>query len=254
MTPSLQSSFLPLALLFGTCFGNVGCHTMKEPVEVNLGTVAQRLDTVVPLEVNLDYLLQLPKGYAESEQNWPLMLFLHGAGERGDDVSRVAAHGPPALIQQGELNFPGIVISPQCPKGDWWTAPEQLLALGALRDSIEAKYRVDSKRIYLTGLSMGGFGSWALARHTPERFAAVVPVCGGGDPLMARQLKDLPIWVFHGAQDPVIELERSEEMVNALKAKGANPRFTVYPEVEHDSWVQAYSDPALYQWLLKQSR
>lgn len=180
------------------------------------------------------------------------MLFLHGAGERGDDVNRVALHGPPALIKNGELDFPGIVISPQCARDHWWTGPEELLALEALLDDIEANYRVDSKRIYLTGLSMGGFGSWAT--QSPERFAAVVPVCGGGDLLMARRLNALPIWVFHGAKDRVIGVERSEQMVDALKAKGGNPRFTVYPEVGHDSWVQAYADPELYQWLLEQSR
>lgn len=242
-----------LSVLVGAILTNVGCQAVSHYKDARGVQAAQRLETVISLEVNLDYLIHLPEGYGVSDQEWPLMLFLHGAGERGDDVSRLAVNGPPMLIETGEWDFPGIVVSPQCPKGHWWSAPEELLALEALLDSIEAQYRVDSTRVYLTGLSMGGFGSWALAAHAPDRFAAVAPICGGGDPLMAHKLKEMPIWVFHGARDNVIPVERSEQMVDALKSKGAAPRFTIYPEEGHGSWVPAYQDPELYRWFLLQS-
>ena len=244
----------PLLVLIGVILTNVGCQTVSHSEGVGGAQTAQRLETVIPLEVNMDYLIHLPEGYGESGKEWPLMLFLHGAGERGNDVSLVAINGPPMLIENGDWDFPGIVVSPQCPKDRRWNEPEELLALEALLDSIEAQYRVDSTRVYLTGLSMGGFGSWALAAHAPERFAAVAPICGGGDPLMARKLKEMPIWVFHGAKDRVIPVKRSEQMVDALVLKGASPRFTVYPDEGHASWVPAYQTPELYQWFLSHTR
>jgi len=126
--------------------------------------------------------------------------------------------------------------------------------LNGLLDEILASYKVDRDRVYLTGLSMGGFGTWALAAAHPERFAAIVPICGGGNPADAGRLKDLPIWVFHGAKDRAVPLERSEVMVNAIRKAGGSPKFTVYPEAGHDSWTGAYTDPELYKWLLKHLR
>jgi predicted peptidase len=127
-------------------------------------------------------------------------------------------------------------------------------ALNALLDEVVAQYKVDKKRIYLTGLSMGGYGTWALAGTSPERFAAIVPICGGGDPADARRLKDIPTWVFHGAKDSVVPLSRSEEMVKALKEAGSDVKFTIYPEAEHDSWTETYNNPKLYEWLLQHKR
>ena len=161
---------------------------------------AAHLDKQV--QVKLDYLVYLPPDY-DSKASWPLLVFLHGAGERGDDLELVKKHGPPKLIEEGK-QFPFIVVSPQCPKDGWWTSKP--LELTVLVDEIEAKYKVDKDRIYLTGLSMGGFGTWMLAGYTPERFAALVPICGGGDTLTARRLGNVPIWVFHGAKDPVVPL------------------------------------------------
>jgi len=205
-----------------------------------------RLETQVP--VRMDYLLYLPQEY-ESKESWPLLLFLHGAGERGDDLELVKKHGPPKLIAAGK-QFPFIVVSPQCPKDRWWEPIE----LVALLDEIESKYKVDPDRISVTGLSMGGFGSWRLASYAPERLAAIVPICGGGETYWARRFAHLPVWVFHGAKDKGVPLERSEEMVEALKEKGGHPRFTIYPEAEHDSWTETYNNPKLYEWLLEQKR
>jgi predicted peptidase len=198
------------------------------------------------IRVKLNYLLCLPKDY-EQKPSWPLVLFLHGAGERGDDLQAVKKHGPPKLIAQGR-DFPFIVVAPQCPKNKWWEPYE----LTALLDEIEEKYKVDKDRIYVTGISMGGFGTWSLAAYAPDRFAALAPICGGGDPMTARRIAAIPIWVFHGAKDTAVSLERSEQMVEALKKKGGNVKFTVYPEAGHDCWTETYENPELYSWLLEQ--
>jgi len=216
------------------------------------GQSEQKLHKEITKTVEIQYLLHLPKGYGQDkDKKWPLMLFLHGAGERGDDINKVKVHGPPKLIGQGK-EMPFIVVSPQCPSESWWT--EQIDTLVALLDEIQAKYAVDTSRVYLTGLSMGGFGSWALGCRYPERFAAVVPICGGGEWFRAERLKNVPVWVFHGAKDPVVPLRESEEMVNALKRAGGNVQFTVYPEAQHDSWTETYNNPKLYEWLLSQHK
>jgi predicted peptidase len=207
---------------------------------------AARLDTQV--RVTLDYLLYLPEDY-EQREAWPLMLFLHGAGERGDDLELVKRHGPPKLVETNE-GFPFILVSPQCKPDRWWEPVE----LTALVDEIVAKHRVDEDRIYVTGLSMGGFGTWSLAAHAPARFAAIVPICGGGERYWAKRLKHLPVWVFHGAQDRVIPVERSREMVDALNQHGGNAKLTIYPEAGHDAWTDTYDNPELYEWLLQQKR
>ncbi|MCL5280100.1 MAG: prolyl oligopeptidase family serine peptidase [Planctomycetes bacterium] len=203
-------------------------------------------------KVSLKYLLYLPQGYGEKkDQKWPLVLFLHGAGERGNDLNLVKKHGPPKLIDQGK-EFPFIVVSPQCPISSWW--PEQVDALAALLDEVQSKYAVDADRVYLTGLSMGGFGTWTLATRYPDRFAALAPICGGGDKYLVSRLKSVPVWVFHGAKDPVVPLQASTEMVEALKKAGGDVQFTVYPEAQHDSWTETYDNPKLYEWFLSHRR
>jgi predicted peptidase len=204
------------------------------------------LDTTVRVE--MDYLLYLPKNYEETK-SWPLMLFLHGSGERGSDLELVKKHGPPKLIGEGQ-SFPFIVVSPQCPEDERW----QPIELIALLDDLEKKYKVDPDRVYVTGLSMGGFGTWALAAHAPERFAAIVPICGGGETHWARNYGKLPVWAFHGAKDTGVPLRRSEEMIEAIKQRDGNVKLTVYPEAGHDSWTETYDNPQLYQWLLEQKR
>jgi predicted peptidase len=198
-----------------------------------------------PVTVKLKYWLQLPSDY-ETQEEWPVLLFLHGAGERGEDLDRVKVHGPPKLIASGKA-MPFIVVAPQCPTGRWWEPFE----LAALLDDIEQQYKVDKKRIYVTGLSMGGFGTWALAAYQPNRFAAIAPICGGGEPFMTRLYSHVPTWAFHGDQDNVVPLERSERMVEALKRAGGDVKFTVYPGVGHDSWTETYDNEELYEWLLQ---
>ena len=200
------------------------------------------------IKVTMKYLIYLPKDY-DQKDSWPLMLFLHGSGERGDNLDRVKQHGPPKLVGEGK-QFPFIVVSPQCPNGESW----EPFKLSALLDEITEKYKVDQDRIYLTGLSMGGFGTWALAAHTPNRFAAIVPICGGGDPSRVRRIARIPAWVFHGGKDPTVPIENSKKMVDALKKAGGDPKFTIYPEAGHDSWTEAYNTPELYEWLLQQKR
>jgi predicted peptidase len=197
-----------------------------------------------PGTLAVHYLLYLPEGY-DGVGEWPLLLFLHGAGERGDDLDLVAVHGPPRLIREGQV-LPFIVASPQLPTGQYW----QSGTLHALLDDLVARYRVDPARVYVTGLSLGGYGAWALAMDRPSRFAALAPVCGGGDVTRICRLRDMPIWTFHGAQDTVIPLRRSEELVKALEACGGDARLTVYPEAGHDAWTETYANPALYEWLL----
>lgn len=196
------------------------------------------------------YLLALPPGYeADPGRRWPLILFLHGAGERGDDLARVRGHGVPKAVDDG-VDVPAIVVSPQCPADQHWSAP----VLVQLLDEVARARRADPDRIYLTGLSMGGFGAWELALAQPWRFAALAPVCGGGDPLRVAAIRHLPVWAFHGALDDVVPLGLSEEMVEALRRAGGDVRFTVYPEAGHDSWTQTYANPELYRWLFAQVR
>lgn len=202
------------------------------------------------------YLLYLPTDYdAQSGKTWPLMLFLHGAGERGTNLQLVAVHGPPKLAKSG-TNFPFIIVAPQCPEGQRWEN-ESLLQL---LDHVMQTRKVDASRVYLTGLSMGGYGTWKLGLTYPEKFAAIAPICGGGEMidalLVSREkgaaLKHLPIWAFHGDKDSVVPLNESERMVQFMKKAGVSEvKFTVYPEADHNSWAETYDNPEFYEWLLQ---
>ncbi|MEH1832004.1 MAG: prolyl oligopeptidase family serine peptidase [Nostoc sp.] len=245
-----------------------------------------------------NYLLFLPDGLrpAGGDRNetqqllLPTILFLHGAGERGSNLDDVKKQGVAKIVEQ-QPEFPFIVISPQCPLGEYWNVER----LSALLDEVMfgdklfsrrgcangfegdapnvanaqrlaentaipspqsgyASYSVDADRVYLTGLSMGGYGTWHFAAAQPQRFAAIAPICGGGNPQAVRKLKNLPVWAFHGAKDNVVPLSESEIMVLELKACGGNVKFTVYPEADHDSWTQTYDNPELYEWFLQHQR
>ena len=201
----------------------------------------------VTIIVKLNYLLYLPPKYETSQEKWPLVVFLHGAGETGNNLQMVKKHGPPKLAEKKDLPF--ILVSPQAPTRGW--VPE---AVNGLIDDVIAHYRVDAERVYLTGLSMGGYGTWALAAAHPEKFAAAVPICGGGNPSMAEKLKGLPLWVFHGGKDTTVLPAASKGMVEAVKKAGGNVKLTIYPEAGHDSWTETYDDPEMWKWLLSQSR
>ena len=202
------------------------------------------------MTVEYDYLLFLPENYGNARGvKWPLVLFLHGSGEMGYQLERVKRHGPPKFLD-ARPEFPAIVVSPQSPGFGW-----DLDRLTALVDDVMDKYAVDPDRVYVTGLSMGGHGSWALATKDPRRFAAVVPICGWGNPADARRLVDVPIWAFHGRQDTSVPPGGSRKMVSAIrKASGKKVKLTVYPDADHDSWTRTYDDPKVWQWMFAQSR
>lgn len=184
------------------------------------------------------------------DQKLPAILFLHGSGERGDDLARLENYGPRGYAKKNAKDFPFIVISPQCPLNEWWNP----LAVKDLVDEILAKYPIDPDRLYLTGLSMGGFGTWSTGAKFPEPFAAMVPICGGGDPRDLGKLTDMPIWVVHGGADKTVRPSQSYRMIEALRKKQGRVRFTLYPTAGHDTWTPTYNDPRLYAWLLEQKR
>lgn len=197
-------------------------------------------------KTRFDYLLYLPVGYDRGEKEVPLVLFLHGKGDR---VSRMERGGLPKQVER-KKDFPFILVAPEC-ADRWWVARD----LNALLDDVISRYRVDRDRVYVTGLSMGGYGTWSLATAYPDRFAAIIPICGGGRPASARRLKDMPVWVFHGAKDDIVPPSRSEAMVKALKDAGSEKvKFTLYPDARHDSWTATYRDPKVWEWLLRQKR
>jgi predicted peptidase len=220
----------------------------------------------------LRYRLLKPEGYeSASEKTYPLVIFLHGAGERGDDNEKQLVHGAKEFAKpETRQKHPCFVIAPQCPAGTSWakidrrgndlavvpsTEPTETMGLVMeLIDAINKEFRIDPKRIYLTGLSMGGFGTWDLLARQPERFAAAIPICGGGLEENAPALAKLPLWVFHGAVDPVVKPQLSRRMVEALWKAGGHPGYTEYPGVAHDSWTATYRDPYVLEWLFRQHR
>jgi predicted peptidase len=215
------------------------------------GQQVQHFEHTAQRLMRLDYLLYLPEDYGAKNRVWPLVLFLHGAGERGSDIERVKIHGPAGLIEKGKA-FPFILVSPQCPDDQVWDP----YVLDALLDEVIAGYKVDPDRVYCTGLSMGGYGTWAMAMAYPRRFAAIVPICGGGclQQLLVPRIRHLPVWCFHGAKDSVVPLSESQILVDQLKECGGDVRFTLYPDAGHDAWTQTYDDPEVYAWLLAHRR
>ena len=241
--------------------GMSACTTVpKNSPAMKPGQTAQKFSIERKQVLAADYLLSLPPDYgADATKRWPLILFLHGAGERGTNLSIVAKHGP-TKIDTAKNNF--IIVSPQCPDGQIWS--NDLLL--ALLNEVESKYAVDTKRVYLTGLSMGGFGTWSLALSHPEKFAAIAPICGGGQtiqitlakyfsPAQLALMKGMGVWAFHGGKDTTVTPDESERMVDALKKAGCTDvKLTIYPEAEHDSWTQTYANPELFAWFQKHSR
>jgi len=201
--------------------------------------------------VEVPYLLYLPEKYKAGE-SMPLVLFLHGRGESKGPLSVVAKWGPPLLAARGE-QFPFILVSPQCPQEDSWSSGTQQSRLLKLLDAMTTKYSADKQHIYVTGLSMGGSGSWRMAAANPDRFAAVVPICGSGDMKDAEKYKDIPMWVFCGDKDGVFK--SNVELVDAIGQAGSTKiRFTTLENIGHNSWSAAYASPDLYDWMAKQSR
>ena len=218
--------------------------------EVPGSLLARAFRDAGPRDVRFKYFEYLPADYGKDPaRRWPLVVFLHGAGERGTELNKVLKYGPPRLVTEGRT-YDFILIAPQCPPAYGWRIDDLELLLA----DVLATRAVDPARLYLTGVSMGGVATWEWLIRRPELFAAAVPVCGAGDAGLARRARPTPVWAFHGALDEIIPLGCSEEMVAAFKAAGGEALLTVYPDVGHDSWEPAYDDPKLYEWLLAHRR
>ena len=200
----------------------------------------------------------------------PLVLFLHGAGERGDDNTKQVVHGVGNLIGYSQQHEPAIVLAPQCPAGKKWVevdwkakqhaAPEQpsesLARVFGLIKQLKDTSSIDPDRLYVTGLSMGGYGTWDVIQRQPNRWAAAIPVCGGGDSRkeMVLPIRSLPIWVFHGDADKAVPVSRSRDMMKALKKVKSPAKYTEYPGVGHNSWTPTYANPEALKWLFAQRK
>lgn len=205
--------------------------------------------------VQMQYLLYLPAQYdAQDQKNkkWPVVLFLHGAGERGKDATSLTNNHLPVVLE-GRPNLPFIVVSPVCPSGKWWEAEYIETAHAILLETLK-KYRTDPDRVILSGLSMGGYGTWNLAKAHPETFAAMAPICGGGGTDGMEKIKHLPAWVFHSIDDPIVPYSNSARSVKAMEAAGQKVIFTTLNGVGHDSWSSAYDYPRIWEWMLQQNR
>lgn len=214
----------------------------------------------------LGYRLFKPANY-DAKQKYPLVLFLHGAGERGSNNVMQLKHGMKIFASDAfQAKHPCFIVAPQVPQNEKWSnvnwaeltnalpaepSRNMVLAMSAL-DALQKEFSVDAQRLYITGISMGGYGTWDAISRWPDRFAAAAPICGGGDMAQASRLTKLPIWCFHGDKDTAVPVLRSRNMIEAIKAAGGNPKYTEYPGVGHNSWDKAYSDPELYDWMFAQ--
>ena len=211
--------------------------------------IADEIQTVT--KENLRYYLYYPEGYEDSESEHGLLLFLHGGGESGEALEEIKKNGPPRLLVSGK-QFPFLVLAPQNPHAKrWWNTD----AVIQLLDSITETNRVDKKRIYLSGLSRGGSAAWELATQYPDKFAALAVVCGMAPVPYAHWIdKEMPIWVFHGDKDPVINVSESDRMVEKLQEMGYDVRYSRYENVGHNAWGRAYTTDSLYTWMAQQQR
>lgn len=274
-----RSGLVAAALLAAACdsaritFAGREGDVQTERKTVNLTDVYEERSVTVPEATGtatFRYRLLKPPGLGEADRRWPLVLFLHGAGERGDDNAMHLKFLPKWLAApEMRERYPCFVLVPQCRKERQWvdvpwadrhSAPQaprattDLAAAVAALDDVLTKEPVDPARVYLTGLSMGGYGTWDLGARMPDRFAALLPICGGGDEQTATRLATLPIWCFHGDADAAVPVERSRAMIAALRAAGGKPKYSELPGVGHDSWTPAYRDPTVLDWLFEQSR
>ena len=206
---------------------------------------------LVPLKSKTyPYLAYLPSDYnKDNTKAWPLIIYLHGSSCKGNNLERLKKYGPPFYLDRG-MDVDAIVISPQCPSGRNWTYGTWF---ESFYKELKDKYNIDPSRVYLTGMSLGGFGTWDLASRYPDYFAAIMPLCGGGQTRMVEAIKDIPTWVFHGEVDRKVNLKRSVEMVDALQELGSRPKFSVLKGQGHGI-QKVYSDQTIYKWLLSQHK
>jgi predicted peptidase len=207
------------------------------------------LAVTLTLDVSIPYRVYLPNNDDTSGDGHPLLIFLHGAGYRGDDLNVMARIGLPRYIEEG-ADLPFVTVCPQCPLGESWNT----LQLIALLDKIIADYNINTSRVYLTGLSMGGRGTWDLANQIADRLAAAIPICGPFSRVNPDNFKQLPIWCFHGVMDSTIPVADSVRMVKMLREAGCSVDFTTYSNADHDSWTETYNNPSIYDWLLSHKK
>lgn len=238
---------LPLA---GSAQGDYN-YTRIEVVESGY----QDSDPGANWKLNGEYLLHLPDDYSADAEPYPVLFFLHGAGARGSDLTKVSNLPPMLQSENGNRNFSFIVAAPQCLPGTSWHADEDQTELMTFFEEVVASYNIDRDRIYLTGQSMGGTGTWVLLDNFPDYFAAAVPICGGNDPETAPGLTDIPIWAFHGRLDSVIVPSYSIDMINAIVAAGGSrARLTIYEDIAHSVWWTVFKRPDIYDWMLSHDR
>ncbi|MCW2120689.1 prolyl oligopeptidase family serine peptidase [Flavobacterium sp. 7A] len=205
-----------------------------------------KIKTEIIQKKELQYALHLPENTKEKK---PLLIFLHGSGEKGTDIELVKVHGPFKYLKSNEID--AFVLAPQCPENEYWDSE----VLYRLIIKIQKEYNVDANRIYLTGLSMGGWGAWNLAFAHPETFAALVPIAGFVDRIPKVEnckIKDIPIQMFHGLLDDVVNIENSINIYKSLKKCHSNINFTIFDDANHDSWSRVYDDPKIYEWMFQQ--
>ena len=252
---------LLFAFVFAALFSAQPLHAKKP--------VTGFLDRTLTIQGNeYKYQVFVPADWT-TKNKWPVILFLHGAGERGDDGLIQTEVGIGTAIRRYRSRFPAVIVMPQCRKDVWWTDPAMAdMAMKALELS-QKEFRGDPQRTYLTGLSMGGYGTWYLAANHPGKFAAIAPICGGilrpddsrKQPAedtrpyteAAQKVGKTPVWIFHGGDDPVVPVAESQHMAEAIKAVGAEVHYTEYPGVGHNSWEKAYAEPDFMTWLLSKS-
>jgi len=215
-----------------------------------VGQVRAQVNSRVKAAVKYDYLLYLPKEYTASKTAYPLVIYLHGGSQGGNDLNKLKTYGLPQQIERGR-NFEFIVASPQCPAGKFWSTDNWF---DSLYTELTINYRIDPKRIYLTGISMGGYGTWQTAVAYPDKFAAIAPLCGGcDDSTQVCRIKNVPIWTFHGTADPIIPIDETERLVRRLNQCKGNVTFTRLENKGHGIQY-LYENNAIYDWLLKQHK
>jgi predicted peptidase len=258
---------LAVALLAGAILAIAPLCALGQPKEGTRDMLEKKTYTDADGKT-LPFRLLKPLNYNPKEK-YPLVVFLHGAGERGDDNDKQLVHGVPEfLTPETRKDYPCFLIAPQCPDGKKWVEVDwgaesheqpkepsepMRLTLGLI-DQMRKDYPIDAKRIYVTGLSMGGYGTWDVIARKPDLFAAAVPICGGADETTATKIVKISIWAFHGAQDPAVRVTRTRHMIAALKKGGGEPKYTEYPDEGHASWVPAYKDAAMMKWLFAQKK
>ena len=258
---------MTVALLAGAILIASPLAATAEPKEGSLDLLEKKIYADADGK-KLPYRLLKPMTVDPNEK-YPLVVFLHGAGERGDDNEAQLRHGVPEFLKpENRKDYPCFLIAPQCPAAQKWVdvdwggdthmqpkePSEPIRLVLGLIDDARKDYPVDPKRVYITGLSMGGFGTWDILARRPDLFAAAVSICGGADETTAAKIAKIPIWAFHGAKDGAVKVSRTRNMIEALKKAGGEPKYTEYPDVGHDSWVPAYKDAEMMKWLFAQKK